>query len=609
MESGPPCKRCAEKNLGCVLNKSLQTLINERSQTSEAMVHDIETIHAGLQKVLRTLNLPPLTQLHSSSQMLHAQASFEEHGEVYQVGEVGPSCDNSPKISPEDDNDLPKVPIHSVYHLTKLSALRSPDANEMDGAPRQPPNNMIDDFISRGALSVEDAERLFRLYMDHLDHFMYGIGGRHKSLDALRRSSRILSACIFTVAALHDPQSNSIYGVCSKEFRRLMAASIFNRRLDRDYLRAMCIASYWLSDISWMVSGYAIRRAAEFNLASHYRRAITDGNHNSVDLVRVWYILYVCDQHLSTLYGRQSVIREDIAVEGWEGFIQRLAANDDDKRLVSQVALLNILSHIRDLFGPNLGEPVPQVYLMHIAKIEKHLDQWLGHWSTSLLEHHDRIGSFPRKGVLLHFHFAKLHLYSHVFRGLRNTSIPPYFLDCATSATTAATAIVNLLITDPEIQPALSGMPSYMHSMTGFACMFLAKLTMIHGDHLIERSVVIDLASRLIHLYRSTAVGKWHLIKLMADGLEKIVETLRNSHSNAPLLRHHETAAPLVPFGTDENNFADFREPGASSNGDGSLSFDNLLMDYNMSLGASQLMYLSSGPTGFDSSDLSPPFP
>jgi hypothetical protein len=30
--TGPPCKRCAERQLSCVLNKSLQTLIDERSQ-------------------------------------------------------------------------------------------------------------------------------------------------------------------------------------------------------------------------------------------------------------------------------------------------------------------------------------------------------------------------------------------------------------------------------------------------------------------------------------------------------------------------------------------------------------------------------------------------
>jgi hypothetical protein len=31
-ERGPPCQRCTERSLSCVLNKSLQTLIEERSQ-------------------------------------------------------------------------------------------------------------------------------------------------------------------------------------------------------------------------------------------------------------------------------------------------------------------------------------------------------------------------------------------------------------------------------------------------------------------------------------------------------------------------------------------------------------------------------------------------
>jgi hypothetical protein len=31
-DRGPPCRRCTERNLGCVLNKSLQTIIDEKSQ-------------------------------------------------------------------------------------------------------------------------------------------------------------------------------------------------------------------------------------------------------------------------------------------------------------------------------------------------------------------------------------------------------------------------------------------------------------------------------------------------------------------------------------------------------------------------------------------------
>ncbi|KAJ9137928.1 Transcription factor [Pleurostoma richardsiae] len=599
-ESGPPCRRCVEKNLGCTLNKSLQTLISERTELSEAMIQDMEMMHTNLQKVMKALNLPPPARLQCSRPGLRTPAS-EEPGDARPFDEAGPSCDNSPKISPEDDNSLTQVPIQSVYRLTKLRALRSPDAGESENGPRQP-DNAIDDFITRGLLAYDDAERLFRLYMDHLDHFMYGIGGRHKTLDALRRSSRILTACIFTVAALHDAHgSGSLYGTCMREFRRLMAASIFSRRIDRDYLRAMCIASYWLSEISWMLSGYAIRRAAELNLSSHHRRAITEGSEDAVDYVRLWYVLYICDQHLSTLYGRQPIIRDDPALRGWEAFIDSPATIDEDKRLASQVALLNIIHNIRELFGPDAGEPVPQVYVMQIASFARQLDRWLAQWSSTLPEHHERIGGFPRKGVLLHYHFATLHLHSQVFRGLLDRSIPAHFLDSAASAVSAATAIVNLLITDPEMQPALIGMPSYMHSMTAFACMFLAKLAMMPNDELVERAVVIGLTSRLIELYRSTSVGRWHLVNLMADGLEKMVETLRQPDL-ASVTQAGETAAP---FGTQTQNVAGFGDPGFS--GDSSFNFHaNFLMDNNISLGASPLMYLSHGPAVFDTTDLSP---
>ncbi|ORY65999.1 uncharacterized protein BCR38DRAFT_170905 [Pseudomassariella vexata] len=585
--------------LGLVLRQSLTWPPSYRS--TEFMVQDLEMMHSGLQKVMRSLNLPPIGRLHSSRQMLNTPTSEEPTG-LHQDDEIGPSCDNSPKISPEDDQDLPKVPIHSVYHLTKLSALRSPDSSEGEHAAPKRLSNSVDDFISKGMLSLEDAERLFRLYMDHLDHFMYGIGGRHKTLDALRRSSRILSVCIFTVAALHDPRSNAIYSVCSKEFRRLMAASVFSRSIDRDYLRALCIASYWLSDISWIVSGYAIRRAAEFNLTSHYRRAITEGNEEAADYVRLWYILFVCDQHLSILYQRNPTIRDDFVVQGWESFIQSPVTNDEDKRLVSQVALLNIVHKIRELFGPDTGEPVPQVYLGQIASFASQLDRWLGTWSTALKEHHNQIGSFPRKGVLLHYQFALLYLYSHVFRGLRKTSIPAYFLDSAASAVNAATAIVSMLTADADIHSALAGMPSYLNSMTAFSCMFLVKLAMIHTE-LVDRSMVIDLTIRLIDLYRSTAVGKWHLVHLMADGLEKVILTLRKS--NIPSAQHFgHDAMPAMGI-EPHDNFGDFGESMFPE--DSSLVFDsNFLMDYNVTLGASQLMYMSNGPTAFETSDLSP---
>lgn len=90
-----------------------------------------------------------------------------------------------------------------------------------------------------------------------------------------------------------------------------------------------------------------------------------------------------------------------------------------------------------------------------------------------------------------------------------------------------------MILTDHDVKAGLVGLPCYIQSMIGFACMFLAKLTSIHGDELIERKVVVDLISRLVVVYRATPVGKWHLVPLMADGLEKLVGILQqNQHSD-----------------------------------------------------------------------------
>ncbi|RGP75106.1 transcriptional activator of proteases prtt [Fusarium longipes] len=492
-ESGPPCRRCSERNLGCVLSKSLQTIMDEKSQFSESVVQDLEQMHSALRQVMNKLSLPELPPLQSinsrdaegSPPKDDNPSNTTNHLTISQDEFRGPSCDNSPKATPEDEG-LPYVPIHSLYTLTKLSALRSPDN------PEAQRGNVINDFIARGALSLADAESLFALYRDRLDRYMYGIGCRYMTLEELRRKSPILSAATLTVAALHDPKADSIYGICSGEFRRLMEKSMFERRIDRDYLRAMCIASYWLSDLSWMLSGYAIRRAAECNLHNSYNQAIKEQSQEAADCARLWYILYICDQHLATLYGRPSIVQEDSSIQGWEQFLKSPVANEEDKRLTGQVVLVSILRNIRELF-----------------------EQWT------------QIGSFPRKGTILHYNFAQIHLYSHIFRGLSGDApIPHYFLDCAMQAVTAATAIIDLIITDPDVALGIVGMPSYMLSMTAFACMFLIKVAVKYGSDLIERQRVHDLTTSLVRQFRSLKAGKWHLANLMAGGLERMTATL-----------------------------------------------------------------------------------
>lgn len=164
-----------------------------------------------------------------------------------------PSYDNSPRLSPKEDV-LPHVPIESLYQLTRLRALRSHDpVQERKPTPGFTGDDTVNDFISRGMISIEDAERLFTLFLDRIDHFIYRIGmNKYRDLDTVRRSSTILTVTICTVAALHDPHSNHLYKACSREFYRLMSASMFDRHIDRDRMRALCVASFWLHDVSWV---------------------------------------------------------------------------------------------------------------------------------------------------------------------------------------------------------------------------------------------------------------------------------------------------------------------------------------------------------------------
>ncbi|KAF4468374.1 Zn 2cys6 transcription factor [Fusarium albosuccineum] len=492
MDDGPPCKRCVEKGLSCVLNKSLQTLISERLPQTDALVQDLEMVCSSVQHILRTLNLPDLGPLQSTKNIIHTPVSASQGDQ----DDAGPSCDNSPKLSPEHERDLPKVPIESVYHLTKLSALRSPDFVEDTNNERQPGSSTTNDFIAQGLVSLQDAERLYGFYLSRLDDYIYGVGGRYTSLSIVRQKSPILTASILTVAAMHDPKSNSIYPICQKEFRRLTTDLIFDRHIDRDHLRALCIASYWLNDASWMLAGVASRRAATLNIAAHFSRLEKESNEDAADFVRI------CN-NWRPAFGRQ-------------------------------VALLTIIHKIRELFGADADQPIPVVFLTQINNFSRQLDQWVGHWTSTFPEYQENFGTFPRKGALFHFQFAKLYLFSHIFRGLGDSEIPMAFMDAAHGATAAATSIINMIITEPDVRVALVGLPCYLQSMIGFACMFLAKLNIIHGDKMIQRRVVIDLISRLIEVYRMTPVGKWHLVHLLPKGLDRIVAMLQQPRSARP---------------------------------------------------------------------------
>lgn len=109
-----------------------------------------------------------------------------------------------------------------------------------------------------------------------------------------------------------------------------------------------------------------------------------------------------------------------------------------------------------------------------------------------------------------------------------------------------------MIVTDSDVRVALVGLPCYVQSMIGFACMFLAKLASTHHGLLVDRSAVTDHIARLLEVYRATRVGKWHLVHLMADGLEKILAALQRqgaaTHDQHPNHFTHADSSTAVGY-------------------------------------------------------------
>ncbi|KPM46115.1 hypothetical protein AK830_g404 [Neonectria ditissima] len=504
-------------------------MIEEKPPYSEDVLKDLRNVHAALSSIVNTLNLPKLSPLLSCTTDADEDLRITRCPNEAQSSlplsplEGVPTFDESPGTTTLHYEGLSDVPIHSLYTLTKMSALQ-PSKSVTSTQPDQE----IDDFIARGSLSLVDAEQLFTLYRDKLDSHMYGIGFRYQTLDTLRRNSPILAAASLTVAALHDPKVDGAYKVCKAEFRRLTERTMFNRCVDQDCLRALCIASYWLIDLSWMTSGYTIRRAVECNLHSSQNRFAKEQSPEVADSTRLWYLLFICDQQLATVYRRPTMIRE---IQGWEAFLESDFTTEQDRGLIANAALMNILNNIREVFGSidsslingtNDGQksyPVtmPPEQLVNLILL-------------TLDEQVPPVQSSTYAEMLLYLNLAQLYLYSHIFQHASDDCvIPLHSHHYASKAVLAASTAIDLLTTDDNFAASMAGMPSYTYSMVAFACMLLIKVAVQYGDQLVEKSKVYTLVSSMARYLKAESVGIWHLSHQMAEGLERALSKLQTT--------------------------------------------------------------------------------
>lgn len=186
---------------------------------------------------------------------------------------------------------LVTAPMGSLYEVTQLSENR-----ESSSPTQRYPSDqaLVTDFISRGVVELQEAEELFYHFDQVLNRYLWdGALLPHKDLASVRRSSSLMSAAILAVTALHMPTKERTFDTCYTEFAKLASESMLGDHHSLDDVRALCIGAFWLADVSWKLSGYAVRIATERNLHQFYRKAV-QGSPEHKEQARLWYLLYVC---------------------------------------------------------------------------------------------------------------------------------------------------------------------------------------------------------------------------------------------------------------------------------------------------------------------------
>lgn len=417
---------------------------------------------------------------------------------------------------------------------------------------RTPPAQLSShtDIISKGIVSPERAQSYFDKYQNRLDHFPYRILCDHGSvtLESVRNTSPLLATAVCTVGALHSASED--FDLCYKEFVSLCALQTFSKNNTLDEIRALCIGAFWLGDLSWTLVGMAVRIATELQLHKSIFKALL-GDRQHYLRTRLWYLVYACDHHFSVAYGRPPMTRECEAVKGVRKFLDCEHATEDDARLVSQVLRWSICSNIFDTFGVDVDRPLSDSEVPHLRRFSIALDSIRAEWVDRFIPN-QHVGNYPRKGVTLQYHFAKLYLCSHVFRGFssgqvksRSHEVSMELEEVANAGVLAAISILRAVVADDEIQSFLDGLPIYFNVMIAFAAVFLLKVsTKFAASVQIDIQEIKRLIATLVTTLKrvTSTMHQRHLLVSITRGIDQLLQRYG-------LI---ESVAPSLPLGSPE---------------------------------------------------------
>jgi hypothetical protein len=139
------------------------------------------------------------------------------------------------------------------------------------------------------------------------------------------------------------------------------------------------------------------------------------------------------------------------------------------------------------------------------------------------------VRTYPSKGVVLHYHFAKFQLNSLALRALSPTNAPVFSMDrkeCANNAISAAMACLNMVLEDQDVRDAIVGVPIFTHTLVTFSAVFLLKVAVNWNSAYlnIDGRQVRRTVERVIELMTCVSAGDRHLTRHIARGLGKMLE-------------------------------------------------------------------------------------
>jgi hypothetical protein len=455
------------------------------------------------------------------------------------------------------------------------------------GADGQSRDRAGQDVIRRGIVTLERAQSYLDVYQNRLDHFLYRILGDRRTLAEVRSASPLLLAAVCTVGALHLTCAD--FEKCYKEFVAIAAAQTFSRRNNVDDVRGLCIAAFWLSGITWPCIGSAVRIATELQLHRSIFKALS-GDRDHYLRTRLYYLVYVCDHQSSIAYGRPPMTRQCDSISAASRFIETEHICEDDLRLVSQVHFWTTITEGHSTFGVDVDRPLDLSTIELLRRLSIKLDGVRSDW-TERFTRNEYVGNYPRKGVGLHYHFAKLYLYSMAFRGVdrpgfKDVSVALDIEELARVALLSATAILRAIIHDAEIQGYLNGLPTYFDVMIAFVIVFLLKVSSPKYSPFVVRvdtGEMHSLVAEVISVLKTVTAGmhRSHLLVSVVQGAADLLDKCTTAADGCHSDRVHLdcTADPAHPPGTVEHHHT----IGDDNLLDGSLfwngaPWDNLLM-------------------------------